>query len=138
MLTETKGIPLAVEVAGANVHDTRLLVKTLLGIIVDRPRPTRKNKQHLCADKGYDSEENRIIAQLLGYVFHIKSRWEKNIFLKNKPTFQARRWVVERTHSWLNRFRRILIRWEKKAENYRAMLHLAFSYITLKAAGVLG
>jgi transposase len=43
---------------------------------------------------------------------------------------KARRWVVERTHSWLNHFRRILIRWEKKPENYPAMLHFALAIIT--------
>jgi len=41
-----------------------------------------------------------------------------------------RRWVVERLHSWMNRFRRILVRWEKKADNYQAFLHLACAYIT--------
>ena len=51
---------------------------------------------------------------------------------------KARRWVVERTHSWLNRFRRLLIRWEKKAENYLAMLHLAFAIICFRSAGLFG
>jgi transposase len=52
--------------------------------------------------------------------------------------YRARRWVVERTHSWLNKYRRILIRWEKKAENYIGMLHLALGLITWRAAGLLG
>jgi transposase len=51
---------------------------------------------------------------------------------------RARRWVVERTHSWLNRFRRILVRWEKKAENYIALLHFACALIALRAAGLFG
>jgi transposase len=46
--------------------------------------------------------------------------------------------VVERTHSWLHRFRGVLIRWEKKAENYLAMLHLAMGIITWRATGRLG
>jgi len=46
--------------------------------------------------------------------------------------------VVERTHSWFNRFRRLLIRWEKKVANYTALLHLACAYITLRAAAVMG
>ena len=51
---------------------------------------------------------------------------------------KARRWVVERTHSWMNRFRRILIRWEKKPENYIAMLHFACALIAFRAAGLFG
>jgi putative transposase len=48
------------------------------------------------------------------------------------------RWKIERTHSWMNRFRAILIRWEKKAANYLALLHLSCAYITFKQAGLLG
>jgi leucyl-tRNA synthetase len=66
------------------------------------------------------------------------SRGEEAQALKRQIRFQARRWVVERTHSWLNRFRRILIRWEKKAANYLALLHLACAIITYRRAGVLG
>ena len=54
------------------------------------------------------------------------------------PGYRARRGVVERTHSWFNRFRRLLIRWEKKVANYTAMLHLACAYSTLRAAEVMG
>ena len=54
--------------------------------------------------------------------------------LKREAGFRARRRVVERTHSWLNRFRRILVRWEKRADTYLAMLHLACGLITWRAA----
>ena len=54
------------------------------------------------------------------------------------PGYRARRWVVERSHSWLNRFRRLLIRWEKRLDNYLAMLHFACAWITYRAAGVVG
>src|SRR5437764_158788 len=54
------------------------------------------------------------------------------------PGYRARRWVVERLHSWLNRFRRVLIRWEKKPENYIAFLHLACAVITYRCAGLIG
>jgi transposase len=120
------------------VHDTKLFSDTLLNIIIDRPQPTPKMKQNLCADKGYDSAINRVLAEAFDYVEHIKSRGEEEKLVKQNKLFRARRWVVERTHSWINRFRRLLIRWEKKAENYLAMLHIAFAYITLHAAGVLG
>ena len=51
---------------------------------------------------------------------------------------RARRWVVEGSHSWTNRARRLLVRWEKKADNYLAFVHLQFAYIALNQAGVLG
>jgi transposase len=50
---------------------------------------------------------------------------------------RARRWVVERTHSWMNRFRRILTRWEKLAKTYLAFIHIACAVITWRATGLL-
>ena len=70
-----------------------------------------------------------------GYTAHIRSRGEENIKI---PGFTARRWVAKRTHSWLNRFRRLLIRWEKKIGNYFAVLHLASAWITFREAGLFG
>jgi putative transposase len=63
---------------------------------------------------------------------------EKKTMKKKIPGYRARRWVVERTHSWLNRFRRLLIRWDKKLENYLALLHLACAWITFRASGLFG
>jgi putative transposase len=57
--------------------------------------------------------------------------------VKRTASNKARRWVVERTHSWMNRFRRILIRWEKRADTYIAMLHLSFALITWRASILL-
>jgi putative transposase len=54
---------------------------------------------------------------------HVRSRGEEKQAKELIPDFRARRWVVERTHSWLNRSRRLLVRWEKKVENYLAFLH---------------
>jgi putative transposase len=69
-----------------------------------------------------------------GFTAHIRARGEEAQALKREAGFRARRWVVERTHSWLNRFRRILVRWEKRADTYLAMLHLACALITWRAA----
>ncbi len=88
-------------------------------------------------DKGYDFTDIRKLVENYGYTAHIKSRGEENI-RRDIPGFRAKRWVVERTHSWLNRFRRLLIRWEKKIENYLAMLHLECALITLRSAGLFG
>ena len=71
-----------------------------------------------------------------GYNAHIRTRGEEIQAKRDIPNYRARRWLVERTHSWMNRFRRLLIRWEKKVENYEAMLHFACAFITFRAAGV--
>jgi IS5 family transposase len=102
-----------------------------------RPKPGGR-RQHFCADKGYDYADTRELLERRGYTPHIRSRGEEAIDLRNHPRKRARRWVVERSHSWLNRFRRLLIRWEKKADNYEAMLHFACAIITWKSAGVFG
>ena len=104
-----------------------------------RPRPKRGGRrQHFCGDKGYDSTDVRALLHRFGYTLHIPSRGEEAKARRSRPRDRARRWVVERSHSWMNRFRRLLIRWEKKVANYEAMLHFACAWITLRAAGVFG
>lgn len=125
-------------VSGANTHDKWLVEPTLKSMPIERPKPTRTKKQHFCADKGYDYEDVRQLVKDWGYTAHIKSRGQEEAERKSIPGYRARRWVVERTHSWFNRFRRLLIRWEKKSENYVAMLHFACAWVTFRAAGVLG
>jgi len=120
-------MPLGLAVAGANVHDQRLLDATLDSIPIGRPRPTASRRQHLCADKGYDAEAVRRSARRRRYRPHIRSRGEEQKSCRRGQ--RARRWVVERIHSWLNRYRRILIRWEKKAANYVSLLHLVFAHV---------
>ena len=99
-----------------------------------RPKPTRRRPQGLCLDRGHDYDEVRALAEEFGFTCHIRSRGEERA-LKREASFRARRWVVERTHSWLHRFRRILVRWEKRADTYTylAMLHLACALITWRA-----
>ncbi len=134
---EAKGIPLAVAVDGANRHDMKLVKATLESIEAKRPRPTRKKPQGLCMDKGYDFDEVRELVKAFGFTSHIRSRGEEAQAIKQEAGFKARHWVVERTHSWLNRFRRILIRWEKRTDTYIAMLHFALGIITWRATGLL-
>ena len=116
----------------------KMVESTLKVIMIERPEPTEENPQHLCMDKGYDYPEVRELVAAWGYTAHIRSRGEETASKERIPGYRARRWVVERTHSWLNRFRRLLIRWEKKVENYLAMLHFACAWITFRAAGVFG
>jgi transposase len=137
-LTEAAGVPIGVAVDGANRNDFKMARATLESIPLERPEPTEESPQGLCLDKGYDYKEVRELAAEFGYTAHIRARGEEAQAIKKEAGFKARRWVVERTHSWMNRFRRILIRWEKKPGNYLALLHLACACITYRAAGLLG
>lgn len=105
---------------------------------VQRPEPTPDQPQGMCLDKGYDFDEVRQLLQEFGFTAHIRARGEEAQAIKRNVGFKARRWVVERTHSWMNRFRRILIRWDKHLENYIAFLHFACALVAFRAAGLLG
>jgi putative transposase len=131
-------MPLGVVVAGANRPDMKLVEATLQSIPVKRPRVTKKHPQHLCLDAGYDYPAVHELVEEWGFTAHIRPQRADAETPPPIPGYRARRWVVERTHSWMNRFRRLLIRWEKKEENYVAMLHFACAWITFRAAGVFG
>jgi putative transposase len=131
-------VPVGLAVEGANRNDMKMVGETLASIPVERPEPTPEQPQGMCMDKGYDYEEVRQIVEEFGFTTHIKARGEEAKEIKRRAGFRARRWVVERTHSWMNRFRGILIRWCKKPENYIAMLHFAFATITYRCAGLSG
>jgi transposase len=137
-LTEANGIPIGVAIAGANCHDSQMVEATLESIPVARPRPTRQRPQGICLDKAYDSGEVRALVHEFAYTAHIRSRGEEAQAIKHQVGFKARRWVAERTHSWMNRFRRILIRWEKKPQNYFALVHFVCAIITFRCYGLFG
>lgn len=85
----------------------------------------KRPQQHLCLDAAYDGASARQEVEARHYLPHIRTRDQEQQDKALIPGYRARRWVVERTHSWINRSRRLLVRWEKKAENYLAFLHLA-------------
>ena len=124
LLTDANGLPLSLVVAAANTHDIKLVADTLDALQTGRPG----QKLRLCLDKGYDAGWLKTYLQNRGYELYIQSRKEESDASKNTD-FKAHHWVVERTHSWMNRFRRILTQWEKKKENYEAMLHFYCSLI---------
>ena len=139
ILVDGGGVVLGLAVEGANRHDSKLLQKTLHNVVVSYPPLNQSEaKIHLCLDKGYDYPEVRRCLQEMGFVPHIRARGEESKPCPNLPGYQPSRWVVERTHSWLNRYRRILVRWEKKAENYTALLHFVFGIIAFRQAGLFG
>jgi transposase len=138
-LTEAAGIPVGLVVEGANRHDCKLMRATLESVppsieakrwaeAAEAAEAAEVRAQGLCMDAAYDSNEVREIAREFGYTTHIRSRGEED--KARAAGKKARRWVVERTHSWLNRYRRLLVRWEKKACNYLALLHFACALIT--------
>ena len=94
-----------------------------------RPEPTPENPQGLCLDKAYVGDEVAELAQAFHFTLHIPPKGKKAQKIKHHARAKARCWVVERTHSWMNRYRGILIRWSKKPANYIAMLHMAFAFI---------
>ena len=99
--------------------------ETLDRTVVKRPL----NKQNLCLDKGYDYPEiERDLPK--EDTCHISVRGvEKELI---KIGYATKRWVVERTNSWHNRFRKLLVRYEKKSENYLALVCLACCIIVYR------
>lgn len=127
LLVDGRGAPLSLIVAGANRHDVKLLPETLDAIVVRRPRPTRTRPQNLCVDKGYAGKP--AYQQMLerGYIPHVPLKGAPKSRRRTKG--KARRWVVERTHSWMNNYRKLRVRYEKKAANFEGLLHLATALI---------
>ena len=93
---------------GANRHDMKLVRATIESLVAVRPEPTEEEPHGMCLDKGYDYDEVRQILAEFGFTAHIKARGEEAKEVKAEAGKRARRWVVERSHSWMNRFRRIL------------------------------
>ena len=138
LLTEGHGIPIGLVAEGANRHDMKLTRATVESLIVERPEPTAERPQGMCLDAGYDYDEVYAILKEFGFTAHVRPRGEEAKAIKHIAGFKARRWVVERAHSWMNRFRRLLIRWDKKPQNYLAFLHFACGLIAFRAAGLFG
>ena len=134
LLVEGEGYPLATCIAGANINDHLLLATTLDAIVVERPKPTEEEPQNLCLDKGFDNAPTREVISERGYIEHIRCIGEEKTDEQGEKTLPARRWVVERTFSWLSRWRGILNRWEKKPENYLANLKIACALLWFRKA----
>jgi len=107
-------MPIGLAVEGADWHDIKLTYETVESNVVEHSEPSPELPQSTCLDKGYDCYQvaRHILAEL-GFTAHI----------------QIQRWAAELAQSWINHFRRILIRWEKKPENYIVFLHFACTLI---------
>jgi len=135
-------MPLTLVIDGANRHDMKLVEVTLENIMMEFPTSTEENPQHLCPDVGYDYDALYETVRAHSYEPHIRPNHHNNRAPIQptpkpeaepsshlEPTKQPRRWVVERLHSWINRSRRLLVRWEKLDCTYEAFLHLACGLI---------
>jgi putative transposase len=129
---DATGGPLGATMAGANVHDTKLLAATLEAIVVERPQPTEKCPQHLCLDKGYDNPTGHETVAAYQYTPHIRRIGEEKLDPNGQKTYPARRWVVERTLAWLSKCRSLLVRYEKKAINFLGLLQLACALLWMR------
>ena len=127
-----RGVPLSLVVTGANRHDVTQLELVLDEIIIDRPKDI---EQHLCADKAYEGQPALEVIVAKRYIPHVKRRGQEIQEKKSNPTWKARRWFVEVSHSWFNRFRKILVRYEKLSDSYMALLHMAAAIIAFRKAG---
>jgi len=129
MLTDGRGVLLGVVVAGDNTNDFKLVRQTFDSMLVPQPEPTKDNPQHLCLDAGYDYQQVRSWGDKFGLILHIRPQRPPKRPHKRNRRKNARRWVVERSYSFFHRFRRLLVRWEKREDTYLAMIHLAAGII---------
>jgi putative transposase len=116
------GLPVSVVLDGADRHDVKLLEETLRSIVIARPE-----EANLCLDAGYTGSQKT--TEDLGYKARIRGRGEEREEKEHNPDYVARRWVAEVCHSWMNRFRKLLARYEKKSRNYLALAEFACAII---------
>ena len=124
-----RGVPLSLIVTAANVNDGKRLDEVLQTIAVKRERPPIRRNKHLCADAGYRSAENLRVIEGHGYIAHVVDRKREAEAKRRHPDRKARRWVVEVCHSWFNRFRKLLVSFEKSEQSYLALTCLAAALI---------
>lgn len=144
LLVDERGAPLSIVLTGANRHDKISAIDLIVSMLVKR---AANKEQHLCADKAYDAQDVREFVASEGYAAHIKVNPRRRAGSSKEASQEkesagekihpARRWVVERTISWLSKRRSLRTRWSKKSENWLALIQLACAHILLNLA-VLG
>lgn len=132
MLVDGRGVPLSIIVTGANRHDVSQIAAVLDAIVVSRPSPPKRRSKHLCADAGYTGAPARATIEAHGYIPHVKGRGPEADEKRRHPTKRAKRWIVEVAHSWFNRFRKLLVRYEKLECSFLGLNHLAAAIIAFR------
>lgn len=137
MQVDARGVPLSIVVTGANRHDVTQLARLLEARIVEPERDRGEEggtvvEQNLCADAGYVGKAAEETIRSNGFRPHVRSRGEEKTAKARTPGYRARRWVVEASHSWFNRFRKLLVRFEKTEASFLALHHLAAAIIAFR------
>ena len=127
-----RGVPLSLVVTGANEHDVTQIDVVLQAIMVKRKTPSIRRSKHLCTDAGYRGRPALEIIKSHGYIPHVVGRRTEAKAKQRDPTKKARRWVVEVCHSWFNRFRKLLVRYEKLERSFVALNHIAAAIIAFR------
>lgn len=127
-----RGVSLSLVVTGANRHDVSQLGAVLEKIMVKRKLPAQRRSKYLCADAAYTGEDALKLIERHGYIPHVKGRHQEQQDLGRAPGKKARRWVVEVAHSWFNRFRKLLVRYEKLERSFIGLNHLAAAVIAFR------
>lgn len=144
VLTDERGVPLALVIDGANRHDSVLLGHLLECIMMkqtkkeeelEKSQEDDRKKPNLCLDAAFVGRES--LVKKHGFIPHIRPRGEEKQLIEKDPTFKPRRWVVEATHSWFNRFRKLTPRYEKTDASYLALCMLAAALITLNKVMII-
>jgi len=119
-------------VTEADIDDGKRIDAVLRAIVVQRKRTPLRRSQHLRADAGYRRADNLRIIETHGYIPHVVGRHQEIDRKRRDPKDKARRWVVEVAHSWFNRFRKLLARYEKRVRRFLALNHLAAAIIAFR------
>ncbi len=137
LMVDSRGAPVSVVLTGANRHDEMSAAEL---VVSAAPRRPAHKEQHLRADKAHDADDLREFAASAGYTAHIKPRANRKGAGRPpeggspKRAHPARRWIVERTISWLCKRRGLRARWAKKAANWAAFVQIARAHILLNMA----
>ena len=127
-----RGAPLSLVVTGANRHDVTQVEAVLAALASIGRAPAKGRRPRLCADAGYRGRKAEEAMERHGYAPKVKGRGDEARELRADPSKKARRWVVEAAHGWFNRFRKLLVRYEKLERSYIALCHLAAAIIVFR------
>ena len=127
-----RGVPLSLVVTGANRHDVTQVEAVLAALASIGRAPAPGRRPRLCADAGYRGRKAEEAMERHGYAPKVKGRGDEARELRADPSKKARRWVVEAAHGWFNKFRKLLVRYEKLERSYLALCHLAAAIIVFR------
>jgi transposase len=136
VLVDGEGIPLGIRLESASPHEVTLAEATLSEVRVPQPRGrSRQNPERLIGDTAYDSDplRERLKRRKVDLIAPYRGNRKKRPYEDGRKMRRyKRRWIVERTHSWLGQFRRLLVRHEFLLSTYRAFFYVACFWIILR------